>query len=41
MEHRIVNGLHVIIDKKGHVHVYTEKEYSQLTWFNKLKLRLW
>lgn len=37
MEHKIVNGLHTIIDSKGHVHVYTEREYTQLTWWSKVK----
>ena len=32
MEHRIVNGLH-IIDINGHVHVYTEREYAHIKWW--------
>jgi len=39
MEHKIVNGLHCIIDKRGRVNVYTEKEYIHLTWWNKIKIK--
>lgn len=38
MTHRIVNDLH-IIDNKGTINVYTEKEYQQLQWWNKVKLK--
>lgn len=40
MGHKIVNNLHIITDKKGHVNVYTEEEYQQLSWWNKVKKTL-
>lgn len=40
MRHIILDtGLHCITDKKGHVRVYTEQQYEQLTWWNKIKTR--
>jgi hypothetical protein len=40
MEHRIVNGLH-IVDRDGHISVYTEQEYRDLeiqnSWWNRVK----
>ncbi len=39
-EHKVLaTGLHCITDKKGRVHVYTEKEYSLLTWWHKIKAK--
>ena len=38
MTHKIVNGLH-ILDVKGHIYVYTEKEYEHLTWWELVKLK--
>ena len=38
MIHRIVNGLH-ILESNGFVNVYTEKEYSHLTWWDTVKLK--
>ena len=32
MKHRIVNGLH-IIEYNGHIHVYTEREYAHIGWW--------
>jgi len=31
-------GLHCITDKKGHVSVYTEHQYKQLTWWEIIKI---
>ncbi len=40
MQHKILQtGLHAIIDKKGRVHVYTEKEYTHLTWWGRIKMK--
>jgi len=40
MTHKILQtGLHTIIDKKGRVHVYTEQEYTHLTWWDRVKLK--
>ena len=40
MEHRIVNGLH-IVETKGRIEVYTEKEYRDLeiqsSWWKRAK----
>ena len=38
MEHRIVNGLH-IVDRDGHISVYTEQEYLEIqnSWWNRAK----
>lgn len=30
MKHKIVNGLHCITNKKGHISVYTQEEYKKL-----------
>ena len=39
-EHKILpTGLHCLIDNKGHVSVYTEKEYAHLSWWQKQKLK--
>ena len=38
MTHRIVNKLH-IIDNKGRINVYTEKEYLALEWWDYVKLK--
>jgi len=38
MKHRIVNGLHVI-EVGGRINVYTEEEYTHLTWWNKVKIK--
>lgn len=38
MIHRIVNKLH-IIEIKGRVNVFTEKEYNNLKWFDIVKLK--
>jgi hypothetical protein len=38
MNHKIINGLHVI-DVNGHIYVYTEKEYNHLTWWDKVKIK--
>ena len=39
-EHKILpTGLHCLIDNKGHVSVYTEKEYAHLSWWQKKKLK--
>jgi len=32
-------GLHCITDKRGHVRVYTELQYKQLTWWDFLCLK--
>ena len=40
VQHKILStGLHCLIDKKGHVSVYTEKEYAHLSWWQKQKLK--
>ena len=40
MQHKILQtGLHTIIDNKGRVHVYTEEEYTHLTWWEKTKIK--
>jgi len=40
MQHKVLpTGLHTIIDKKGRVHVYTEKEYTHLTWWSQIKIK--
>ena len=39
MQHKIVNGLHCIIDKRGRVNVYTEKEYTHLQWWKKIQIK--
>lgn len=40
MTHKILQtGLHAIIDNKSRVHVYTEKEYTHLTWWEKTKMK--
>jgi hypothetical protein len=39
MTHKIVNGLHCIISAKGTVDVYTEKEYQEFNWWNRMKLK--
>lgn len=31
--------LHCITDNTGHVHVYTQKEYNHLTWWELIKLK--
>ena len=33
-------GLHCIIDKKNHVHVFTEDEYLHTTWWSRVKRKL-
>jgi hypothetical protein len=33
-------GLHCIIDKKNHVHVFTEAEYLHITWWSRVKRKL-
>lgn len=38
MIHRVVNKLH-IIEVKGRVNVFTEKEYEHLTWWQLVKLK--
>ena len=38
MKHRIVNRLHVI-EVDGRINVYDEEEYTQLTWWNKVKIK--
>lgn len=42
MEHKIVNGLHCIINAKGLVSVFTEIEYENyldsLSWWAKVKI---
>lgn len=38
-QHKILpSGLHAIVDQKNRVHIYTELEYQQLTWWQKVKL---
>lgn len=38
-EHKILSsGLHAIIIN-GRVHIYTEKEYEHLTWWELVKLK--
>ena len=37
-KHKILStGLHCLIDNKGHVSVYTEKEYAHLSWWKRMK----
>ena len=39
-EHKVLaTGLHCIIDKKGRVHVYTEKEYEHLSWWDYQRIK--
>jgi hypothetical protein len=39
-EHKILpTNLHCITDDKGHVNVYTEKEYQHLIWWKLVKLK--
>ena len=35
----LATGLHCIIDNKGHVHVYTEKEYEHLSWWDYQRIK--
>jgi len=37
-EHRIVNNLH-IVDKDGHIYVYTESEYQHQNWWEKILIK--
>ena len=40
-KHKVLpTGLHCITDKKGRIHVYKEKEYLDMTWWTKMKLKL-
>lgn len=40
MEHKVLStGLHTILDKQGRVHVFTESEYTHLSWWRKVKMK--
>ena len=43
MTHKIINGLHCIIDDNGKVEVYTESEYKthlqSMSWWSKVKIK--
>jgi hypothetical protein len=40
MIHKVLpTGLHSLIDKNGRVHIYTEKEYTHMSWWKKVKLK--
>ena len=40
IEHKVLaTGLHCITDKKGRVHVYTEKEYEHLSWWDHQRIK--
>jgi hypothetical protein len=40
MIHKVLpTGLHSLIDKKGRVHIFTEKEYTHMSWWTKVKLK--
>ena len=40
MTHKVLpTGLHSLIDNRGRVHIYTEKEYEHLTWWQLVKLK--
>lgn len=40
MKHKVLpTGLHSLIDNRGRVHIYTEKEYTHMSWWKKVKLK--
>lgn len=40
VEHRVLpTGLHCLIDDKGRVEVYTEKEYEHLSWWDHQRIK--
>jgi len=40
MIHKVLpTGLHSLIDNRGRVHIYTEEEYTHMTWWEKVKLK--
>jgi hypothetical protein len=42
MIHKVLptpTGLHSIIDNRGRVHIFTEEEYTHMTWWTKVKLK--
>jgi len=39
-KHKVVNKQHCIEDNKGKIHVFTEQEWEHITWWNKLKKKL-
>ncbi len=39
MIHKVLpTGLHSLIDNKGRVYIYTEKEYTHMSWWKKVKI---
>lgn len=41
MIHKVLpTGLHTIIDETGRVYVYTEEEYTHMSWWKKVKSKL-
>jgi len=40
MQHKVLStGLHTILDDKGRVHVFTESEYTHLSWWKQIKIK--
>lgn len=40
-EHKVLQtGLHCIIDKNNHVHVFTEDEFLHITWWSRVKRKV-
>lgn len=40
MIHKVLpTGLHSLIDNRGRVHIYTEEEYTHMSWWEKVKLK--
>ena len=40
MKHKVLpTGLHSLIDNRGRVHIFTEEEYTHMTWWEKVKLK--
>jgi hypothetical protein len=40
MIHKVLpTGLHSLIDDRGRVHIFTEEEYTHMTWWTKVELK--
>lgn len=39
MRHKIVNGLHCVTNRNGHISVYTQEEYEKLSLIKKILIR--
>jgi hypothetical protein len=39
MIHKVLpTGLHSLIDNRGIVHIFTEEEYTHMSWWKKVKI---